>query len=171
MAKQSEDILKLFAKNDGLTNDMVEMIWDASQIGDAAKLQIYEMIKNNADYFSDDILTYFLNNVSNIYPNMITNEDIVLVSKIGNNASYKSHVRRAATQVLFQIAIIQKPGYKSEHVKSARKNLDELVRHFNTDEKLELIQQCVERIKDETTTSAHILKVFLKLFNQLPKYA
>ena len=94
--KQSTDIIKLFAKTNSLTPEMIDMIWEASMFDETAKLQIHEIIKDNANHFDEDIQIRFLDKISAITPSQLTLSELDLLSEIGTNARMKPNVKDKA---------------------------------------------------------------------------
>ena len=95
--------------------------------------------------------------------------DVEMLHTIGKSSTYPAQSRYCA-DALWEIVFNQRNGYTRTVLKSARKKLCDLLQLFQTDTKLDFIQQCVYHLSDPTVISLDVLKIFIKTLNWLPKH-
>ena len=74
--------------------------------------------------------------------------DVDLVYNLGKNSLMRAAARETAANTLWQIAVLQKPGYPKAILKPTRKHLQNLMRNQDRDMKIAVIKRCMELIAD-----------------------
>ena len=146
--QRAEDLLQIYAFENELTEEHIDILWEASQTDESAKIEIFKMISDCTKDMQDEIVDVFIKKVQSVDPGIITMRDVDLVYNLGKNSFMRAAARETAANTLWQIALLQKPGYPKAILKPTRKHLQNLMRNQDRDMKITVIKRCIELISN-----------------------
>ena len=82
-------------------------------------------------------------------PSKVTSREVEFLHAIGKSAYYKSQARLAAINCLWQIFMVEKPGYLLSLAKQSRKHFCDLLRNMESELKDDFIYRSIRTIVEK----------------------
>ena len=96
VVQRSEDLLQIYASEEQLTDEHIDMLWAASLTEETAKLEIFKLIGETAKSMSDRVVDAFIQKVQDLQPEAVTMKDVDLVYNLGKSSTTRALARRTA---------------------------------------------------------------------------
>lgn len=120
----------MFSTERKINQPEIDLLWDAAQIDETAKIEVYKLMAECSTSMQDDIIELFLQKIDkNLKPEATEERDVTFVQQLGKNSYQKSQARQTAVELLWSIAIMERPGYQAAIIKQARKHVVDLLRN------------------------------------------
>lgn len=87
------------------------------------------MLCDSSGVIPDSILELFINKIKDLMPpSTTTTREIEFIYTVGKNSHYRSPARELSFNVLWQVTMMEKPGYSKSLLKLSRHHLFDLLR-------------------------------------------
>lgn len=134
IAQRSVEIIKLYIQQNSFTHDHINMLWDSTLVDETALIEVYRIIQETSSSLKEELIECFIKKITDsMEPSKVTTREVEFLYRIGKNAFFSSLGRKIAVNGLWQIFMIEKPGYSRSLAKQCRKNFCDLLRNMDSD--------------------------------------
>ena len=105
LVQRTEELLKLLINQNALSDDELELIWSATRIDEATKLELYKVLNEISSRLRSGEIVFIIEQFNQRKLNHLTGEEVLLVSEMAKRVrSAESTYGDMAVQFMWKLA-------------------------------------------------------------------
>jgi hypothetical protein len=101
ICQRASDVFKIYAMENKLSDEQVEMLYDAASKDEASKIEVYKMFSDCANYLDDALVVKFVQRLDSLDGSLIQPRDIELVYSLARTSYKGTESKETAIHFLF----------------------------------------------------------------------
>jgi hypothetical protein len=147
LIQRSIEVIKFLINERQLGQEEIDIIWSATLRDQQTKMEIYKIIHDTAVSYKGEEIDHLINKFVSVPPEQLIEKEIECAYELTKFSYRKTSYSEKAAQLLWEIAINQKP-YKKQLIDLALDKFIDLIRNWEREQKGEYLLACIQNIKD-----------------------
>ena len=148
-------------------------MWESTRTDETSQIEVYKVLTDASTVIPDKTLEIVVESMKQqLEPMRTTEREVEFIYTVGKNSYHSSNSRQLSIDVLWEIAMLEKPDYSKSLLKLARHRLFDLLRTQDRETVETHILKCIAIIEMRSGASVQAIKLMVKLLQseKIPKY-